>query len=279
MADVDTMMLSREHSDIRREIANEAGNSYREQATIRREVANESCGIHNAVNNVGRDGISATKDARHDTETAIHSLSNKLRDQATQHYIANEQAASRGRDQATQYYIAGEQGQDKIRDQSTQFYIAGQNVAAVAARDLAALTAAQNLSTTTLGFQIQTSGERAAAAAALESARLGAAIALGQANIERVLRDDGEKTRVLMNDLKYHDLSRGLLERNAALVECESDSRHLTRLAAQSQNQGQFAAIQSQIQAFASQLQETRLGMVNFGSMNGVGQSSTSNNA
>jgi hypothetical protein len=41
---------------------------------------------------------------------------------------------------------------------------------------------------------------------------------------------------------------------------------------------GQFAAISSQLQAFQSQLQETRQGMVNFGTMAGVGQTSTSNN-
>lgn len=89
---------------------------------------------------------------------------------------------------------------------------------------------------------------------------------------------DGEKTRALINDLKYHDLNRGLVERNAALVECEADRRYWRHHADQSQFQGQWAALQSQIQAFASQLQETRQGMVNFGTMAGVGQSSTSNN-
>jgi hypothetical protein len=89
---------------------------------------------------------------------------------------------------------------------------------------------------------------------------------------------ENEKTRDLINDLKYHDLNRGLVERNTALIECESDRNHWRTRADQNQFQGQWAALQSQIQAFASQLQETRQGMVNFGTMAGVGQTSTSNN-
>jgi hypothetical protein len=69
-----------------------------------------------------------------------------------------------------------------------------------------------------------------------------------------------------------------LVERNTALVECEADRRHWRHNAEMSQYQNQWAALQNQIQAFASQLQETRQGMVNFGTMAGVGQTSTSNN-
>ena len=86
--------------------------------------------------------------------------------------------------------------------------------------------------------------------------------------------DEAEKTRALINDLKYHDLNRGLIERNAALVEEVSERRHWRHAA----DQGQWQALNSQLQAFQSQLQETRQGMVNFGTMAGVGQSSTSNN-
>ncbi len=89
---------------------------------------------------------------------------------------------------------------------------------------------------------------------------------------------DGEKTRDLISDLKYHDLNRSLVERNAELVEERESRRHWRYAADQNQNQGQWAALQSQLQAFQSQLQETRQGMVNFGTMAGVGQSSTSNN-
>jgi hypothetical protein len=96
---------------------------------------------------------------------------------------------------------------------------------------------------------------------------------------------DGEKTRNLINDHKYHDMNRSLLERNNELVNCEQDRRHYhdryhdSRFdMIQQQYAGQWAQLQNQVQAFQSQLQETRQGMVNFGSMNQVGQTSTSNN-
>lgn len=85
---------------------------------------------------------------------------------------------------------------------------------------------------------------------------------------------DGEKTRGLINDLRYHDLNRALVERNAELVEERHYGRHNRHWGEQSQ----WAALNNQLQAFQSQLQETRQGMVNFGTMAGVGQSSTSNN-
>lgn len=110
----------------------------------------------------------------------------------------------------------------------------------------------------------------------------------GQRNTQYLadrLAADGEKTRGLIQDLKYHDMNRGLVERNAALVNCEQDrhnyrDRWMDSRFDQNQAQfaGQWAQLQNQVQAFASQLQETRQGMVNFGTMAGVGQTSTSNN-
>lgn len=85
---------------------------------------------------------------------------------------------------------------------------------------------------------------------------------------------DGEKTRALVNSLKEQDLNRMLIERNTLLSE-ERFGRRYWRHGA---DQGQWAALNSQLQAFQSQLQETRQGMVNFGTMAGVGQTSTSNN-
>lgn len=90
--------------------------------------------------------------------------------------------------------------------------------------------------------------------------------------------NDGEKTRALINDLKYNDLNRGLIERNTALVEAVGDGRYWRHRGYLDQGQNQFAQLQTQLQAFGSQLQETRQGMVNFGTMAGVGQTSSSNN-
>lgn len=85
---------------------------------------------------------------------------------------------------------------------------------------------------------------------------------------------DGEKTRGLINDLKTQDLNRMLIERNAEIVEERGERRHYKYAA----DQSQWAALQSQIQAFGSQLGEARASMVNFGTQLGVGQRATSNN-
>lgn len=89
---------------------------------------------------------------------------------------------------------------------------------------------------------------------------------------------ENEKTRELINELKYGDLNRHLIERNSELVEERYGRRHYRDLAGQNQYQGQWAALQNQIQAFGSQLQETRQGMVNLGTMTGTTQSSANNN-
>ena len=85
---------------------------------------------------------------------------------------------------------------------------------------------------------------------------------------------DGEKTRALINDLKYNDLNRALVERNSELVEERWGRRYWRDFAGQSQ----VASLQSQLQAFGSQLNDTRNSMVNFGTQLGVGQRATSNN-
>jgi len=83
-----------------------------------------------------------------------------------------------------------------------------------------------------------------------------------------------EKTRELINKLNDDGLNRNLIERNTELVAALDDGRHWRGR----YDQGQWQALNSQLQAFQSQLQETRQGMVNFGTMAGVGQTSTSNN-
>lgn len=87
-----------------------------------------------------------------------------------------------------------------------------------------------------------------------------------------------ERTVALINSLKEADMNRMLIERNTELVEAVADGRHWRHHADHNQYQGQWQALASQLQAFQSQLQETRQGMVNFGTMRGVDQTSTSNN-
>lgn len=88
------------------------------------------------------------------------------------------------------------------------------------------------------------------------------------------ITSDGDKTRAMIAANNDAMLNRLLIERNSDLV----GTRHAHGRAVEGWNQAQWQGIASQMAAFQSQLQETRQGMVNFGTMAGVGQSSTSNN-
>lgn len=213
-----------------------------------------------SVSDVRREGVEHTLEIRGDVKDARHDVNSRI----------NEARAD-----LSQQVDAID---DTLTKQASDYFIAGQQYAFQAARDLAALKATSDMGFFKLGTDIATQGALGQAASALESAKVAAAIALGQANLSKEIFADGQKTRDLINDMKYHDLNRALVERNAELVEEREGRRHWRHAADQMQNQGQWAALQSQVQAFASQLQETRQGMVNFGTMAGVGQTSTSNN-
>ena len=95
---------------------------------------------------------------------------------------------------------------------------------------------------------------------------------------------DGEKTRALISDLQFNDLNRSLVERGAALVALESDNRHWGHRLDDVRWGGhrdffgsQISQLSSMMQNVNSQISETRQGMTNFGTMAGVGQSSTAN--
>ena len=85
--------------------------------------------------------------------------------------------------------------------------------------------------------------------------------------------DEGEKTRALIIDMNDRDQNRRLIERNTELVAALDDGRYWRGR----WDDGQWQQLNSRLQAFQSDLQDTRQGMVNFGTMAGVGQSSTSN--
>ncbi len=156
---------------------------------------------------------------------------------------------------------------DRLSDQATQYYIAQAQNANEAARDLASLKVLTDANTSRISTELALNIERAAAASALSAEKIATAMALGQSQLSKEIFYDGQKTRDLINDQKYHDLNRMLLER-------DGEVRHWRG----HYDVAQFQSLQSQLAAFQSQLQETRQGMVNFGTMAGVGQTSTSNN-
>ena len=174
---------------------------------------------------------------------------------------------------------------DRVVGQSTAYYIASQSQNFQNATALAALKASQDAGFARAQADTQIASMQAVAAAQLEAAKTTgmlsldaakntAALSLGQANLGAQIAADGAVTRALIQNLNREDLNRELIERNALIVEERGNGRFWQH----GHNAGQFQAVQSQLQAFQSQLQETRQGMVNFGTMAGVGQTSTSNN-
>lgn len=205
MAEVDTLMLTREHSDIRREAAEHTN-----------EIVKE--GLKGDYLTQG-----SIKDARFDINTRVSEV---------------------GREVDNRFFDVGRDTQD----------IRAQVISAQQAMVTGFLGAAKDAEINALKTQVEL---------AKQSTYLSDKIDAGN-----------EKTRDLISDLKNSDLNRYLIERNAEIVEERGHARHWRG----NYDQAQFSALTSQLQAFQSQLQETRQGMVNFGTMAGVGQSSTSNN-
>ena len=205
---------------------------------VRYNIASESCKTNDIVRTEGQENVMAVKDARHDVISATEAQADRLSAQT------NTEA-------------------DRIVDRISESRVETADRFFAIGRDLAGIAQGQ----ATLAKDVELNALKTQLDAAKNTAFLSDKIAA-----------EGEKTRGLINDLKYHDLNRGLLERNAELLSCEQDRRSYRDRWYDSQYQGQWAQLQSQVQAFQSQLQETRQGMVNFGTMAGVGQTSTSNN-
>lgn len=145
---------------------------------------------------------------------------------------------------------------------NTQFFTVARDTADVRAQ------------VTGLGYQVRDGFQAAAKDAEINALKTQVELAKQSTYLSDKIDGQAEKTRDLINRLRDDDYGRRLIERNTELVAALDDGRHWHRHA----DQGQWQALNSQLQAFQSQLQETRQGMVNFGTMAGVGQTSTSNN-
>lgn len=257
MAEVDTNMLSGQHADIRREAAVYAGETRYDIAgsgsDIRREIAQSTDVLNDSIRVEGGN-----------TRTASALETNEIVKESIKGDWHNSDAIK-----DTRFDIASRVGDsaDRIVDRIVGGHAESNAQFFTVARDTADLRAQliQSIDTTKMATELN----------ALKG------IIEGQRNttyLSDKITDDGEKTRGLINDLKYHDLSRGLIERTTELVEERGWGRHWYANANQAQNGQQFAQLQSQMQNFNSQLSETRQGMVNFGTMAGVGQTSSANN-
>lgn len=145
---------------------------------------------------------------------------------------------------------------DRITGRQTEYFIASQQRNFDNAVELAKIGATQVAGFADLADRVVTSAE------------------INALKTQLTVKEDGELTRGLINSLKNDELNRLLIERNTDV----NHFRHGYWDAVGGANNAQFASVASQLNAFQSQLQETRQGMVNFGTMAGVGQSSTSNN-
>ena len=297
MAEVDTNMLSKDHSDIRREGADHTSEIRYDVATragdIRREVAAAACDLSKQVG-------AGFADTRYELAKGNDVLNDAIRVEGgstrTQSAFETNEIVkeglkgdfnTRGDIKDSRFDIADRIGSsaDRIADRiaehdakvADRFFTVGRDT-----MDLRAQVVAQQQQLAAGFAGVAKDTELAALKTQLDA----------RANTQYLgdkITNDGEKTRALLNDLKYHDLNRALVERQTSLVNCEQDNRHWHSRyddARWNQMQGQwgsqFAAMQNQLQSmnqnFNSQLSETRQGMVNFGTMAGVGQTSSANN-
>lgn len=144
---------------------------------------------------------------------------------------------------------------DRLSKEQTDFFISGQQRSYDTAVELAKLSATQVAGFADIADRIATSAE------------------INALKTQLTVKEDGELTRGLINNLKNDELNRLLIERNTDV----NHFRHGYWDALGTASNAQFASVASQLNAFQSQLQETRQGMVNFGTMAGVGQSSANN--
>jgi hypothetical protein len=206
-----------------------------QHADIRKEAVENTAAVRRDVLFEGQEGVMTTKDARHDVISATENQADRVVDRVIE-----------------------------SRDvMNNRFFDVGRDTADLKAQVVQTLSEIR-----LVGANTAKDTEIAVLKNTIE----------GEKNTRYLadkIESENDKTRALINDLKYGDLNRELIERNSLLVE-ERFGRRWYR--DQGQFQSQFAALQQQVQAFNSQLQETRQGMVNFGTMAGVGQTSTSNN-
>jgi hypothetical protein len=269
MAEVDTTMLSQEHGAIRHDIAVES-------ARLGAQMGAEFCGVRAGQGDIRREQAVGFGDTRYNIAERTGDI---RREVANEHCRTNDVVRQEGQENVmatkdARYDISDRitNSSDRISDRMLELRgLVGQRFHEVS-HDLATVLQGQ----ATLAKDVELNTLKTQLDAAKNTTYLSDKITA-----------ESEKTRDLISDLKYHDLNRGLVERNAELVNCEQDRRYYRdrwddARFSQRQDQfgAQFAQLQSQIQAFQSQLQETRQGLVNFGTMDrGAGtQSSTSNN-
>lgn len=208
-------------------------------------------------NDLRRDLQAAAADIRYDGAAAVAGVNTNIAASAgnTRYDIADKACEINGHTSAVGWTVGArlEDASTRIADQGTQYFIAAQQQRYAEAIELAAFRAETEKSFDMVNDNIAS----ATKIAALET--------------QKVVIDDGQVTRGLINQLKNDELNRLLIERNTDLTCCRNDYHRANDGIANAQ----YAAIVSQLNAFQSSLSETRQGMINFGTMSGNSQAAT----
>lgn len=220
MAEIDTTQLSQEHGSIRHDIAVES-------ARLGSQMGSESCGIRAGQGDIRREQAVGFGNARYDIATNASNVRQeigaehcKTNDIIRQEGHANVMAVKDARhDIITGVLPAIETSADRVVDRLSElrgtvtdrFFDVGRDTQDIRAQVISAQQQVQ------AGFL----------AASKESELNSLKTQLDAAKNTQFLADkiavDGEKTRGLISDLKFHDLNRGLVERNTALVTSENE--------------------------------------------------------
>jgi hypothetical protein len=262
MAEVDTNQLTREHSDIRREAAEHSAdiryNVAERTGDIRREAAEHNTMIQ-LENMKGFDRVNADV-LRGTTETIREGL--------------KESFNVRGDVKDTRYDIASRIESGTARTIAD----VDRNADRMDARFFDVARDTQDIRAQIIAQQQQVVAGFLGVAKDSEINALKTQVELAKQTTYLSDKIDfgNTKTQDLISALRAADQDRMLIERNADLIGERHHSRHWKH----GYNNAQWNAVQSNLNAFQSQLQETRQGMVNFGTMSGQSgqQTSTSNN-
>lgn len=292
MADLDTQMLANQHADIRREAAEHASelrfNLAERTGDVRREIA---AGVDKTSDLISGNSATIMREQQRQTFELSRQSGEETNEIVKEGLKGDFNTVNAVKDGRFETISRVESNADRIEraitDSNFNLSSRVENAADRAERGVSALSSAVADRFFTVGRDLMELHQgQATIGKDIELNALKTQIE-GQKNTQYIadkISADGEKTRGLIQDLKYHDLNRGLVERNAELVTSEHERRHnrdryhdgrFDNL--QHQYAAQWAQMSSQVQAFQSQLQETRQGMNNFGTMLGTTQSSTSN--
>lgn len=237
MADTDIQYLADQHSDIRREAVEHTNE-------IVKESIKGDFGTLNAI-----------KDSRFETVSRVENAADRLGSAISDTNFNLSSRVENANDRITKDVS------DLRNNVADRFYTVGRDT-----QDIRAQLVAQQQQMVA-GFNgVAKDTEIAALKTQMDAAKNTQYLA------DRIT-SDGEKTRGLISDLKYHDLNRHLLERSHELVDERQWGRHWYHNGFAAQNAAQFASVQSQMQNLNSQLGEARNGIVNLGTMAGTSQS------